>query len=277
MYDLHIHTRNSSDSQALPEEIVKAAIEKGLSGIAVTDHVDFGYIYTHEQLHQILQNSLRDAAFMQTLADGRLTVLRGMEIGGVPYDPAGAAELIRSADVDVVLGSVHGVIINGVFTDSYRMDYSETPEEQIDRFLNAYFDVMLELVTITDMDVLTHLTYPLRYINGKYGRHVDEMRYRDRIVAVLQKIIERGIALEINTASVDRMICDFTPSANMLSLYRSLGGVRVTLGSDAHVPERIALAFDRAKDMLRTLGFTEYYYYKDRQPIPVSLFEEASV
>jgi hypothetical protein len=36
-YDLHIHTKHS-DGINTPEEIVKAAKEKGLTGIAITDH-----------------------------------------------------------------------------------------------------------------------------------------------------------------------------------------------------------------------------------------------
>ena len=37
-YDLHIHSRYSSDGVLEPEEIINAAKKKGLDGIAVTDH-----------------------------------------------------------------------------------------------------------------------------------------------------------------------------------------------------------------------------------------------
>ena len=37
-YDLHIHTKYSCDSELEPKKIVKIAIKKGLSGIAITDH-----------------------------------------------------------------------------------------------------------------------------------------------------------------------------------------------------------------------------------------------
>ncbi len=37
-YDLHTHTKYSSDGVLEPENIVKAAKKKGLSGIAITDH-----------------------------------------------------------------------------------------------------------------------------------------------------------------------------------------------------------------------------------------------
>lgn len=37
-YDLHIHSKYSSDGFLNPEKIVKIAIKRGLNGIAVTDH-----------------------------------------------------------------------------------------------------------------------------------------------------------------------------------------------------------------------------------------------
>lgn len=37
-YDLHIHSKYSSDGTLSPEEIVKIAIKKGLDGVAITDH-----------------------------------------------------------------------------------------------------------------------------------------------------------------------------------------------------------------------------------------------
>ena len=271
MVDLHIHTRNSSDSEATPREIAEAALDRGLSMIALTDHADFGYKYTLEQLIRVAQGSMRDACEIESITQGALTVLRGIEVGGVPYDPEAAPELIGSAAFDVVLGSVHEVKGKGFFMDSYVCDFSEMPMERIDDFMHVYFDVMYKLVSTADIDVLTHLTYPLRYINGKYGRGVDEMRYREQITAVLEKIIERGIALEVNTASVDRLIYDFVPSEGILALYRSLGGTRVTLGSDAHVGARVAIGFDDARRMLLSLGFSHYYYFKQRRPIAVPL------
>ncbi len=37
-YDLHIHSRYSSDSILEPEKIAKTAVKRGLDGIAITDH-----------------------------------------------------------------------------------------------------------------------------------------------------------------------------------------------------------------------------------------------
>ena len=45
--DCHMHTYFSGDSEAKPEEMVLAAIDKGLEAICFTDHEDIDYFYSH--------------------------------------------------------------------------------------------------------------------------------------------------------------------------------------------------------------------------------------
>ena len=42
--DLHVHSKNSGDNNADPEESIERAIEQGLDGIAFTEHYSFGSI-----------------------------------------------------------------------------------------------------------------------------------------------------------------------------------------------------------------------------------------
>jgi histidinol-phosphatase (PHP family) len=45
-----------------------------------------------------------------------------------------------------------------------------------------------------------------------------------------------------------------------------MGGELITIGSDAHVPERIAGCFEETAEILRALGFKYYAVYKERKP-----------
>ena len=42
-WDQHMHCNFSGDSDALPEDMIKASIAHGLSGICFTDHLDYDY------------------------------------------------------------------------------------------------------------------------------------------------------------------------------------------------------------------------------------------
>ena len=276
MFDLHIHTRNSRDSKMTPADILDSASRIGLSGIAVTDHADLGLFDTVEPLFEVIQGSVRDAREIERMSGGTLRVLRGVEIGGAPYDLEGARQLLSRADLDIVLGSIHSVKGNGFDVNNYSADFSQMAEEEIYLLLQTYLERVRDLVSLLDIDVLAHLTYPLRYMNGKYQRGIDIGRFYEQIDEILQIIIARGIALEVNTASVDTLVCDFIPSADILARYRDLGGRLLTLGSDAHRPGGIGKGIADAKEMLRTLGFHEYHYFEKHRPVAVPLLEEGA-
>ena len=63
----------------------------------------------------------------------------------------------------------------------------------------------------------------------------------------------------------------FNPLPEILARYRELGGELITIGSDAHVPEKVAGRFKETADILRSLGFTHYAVYKERKPLMLPL------
>ena len=268
MYDLHLHTANSHDSKATVEELCSVAIAREMSGIAITDHVDLVYPKRTEPLHS-LQGSLSDATRASRDNIGSLRVLRGIELSGFPYDRDAAHRLLSLGDYDVVLGSVHWVCRDGFLMGGYGGDFTALGEAECYRYLRAYLSLVYETAAEAPVDVIAHLSYPLRYMNGKHRMGVDIFRFSDLLEKIFRVMIERGIALEVNTASVDTLICDFVPSREVLSLYRSLGGRLLTLGSDSHRAEGIGKGFAEAKEMLRSLGFSEYHYFVSHTPISV--------
>ena len=60
---------------------------------------------------------------------------------------------------------------------------------------------------------------------------------------------------------------DSSPGAGVFKRYHELGGKLVTLGSDAHFPERIGACFDIAGDILKEAGFRYYCVFKKHQPV----------
>ena len=84
---------------------------------------------------------------------------------------------------------------------------------------------------------------------------------------ILEKIIKRNIALEYNTGGLNEK-CHFCNVQNeeLFTLYKSLGGKLVTVGSDAHHAVGIGLTFKTATDHLKKLGFDSVYYYENRKP-----------
>ena len=97
---------------------------------------------------------------------------------------------------------------------------------------------------------------------------MDLKNFADKTDIILKEIINRGIALEINTSCLDTNYNALMPDIPIIKRYKELGGYLLTLGSDAHTAERIAHGFDYALSELSRLGFKNIYYYKNRKPIP---------
>ena len=130
--------------------------------------------------------------------------------------------------------------------------------------MRLYFDLLSDTVDAFDFDILAHIACPVRYMTTKHGRPTDVMRFEPKIREILQKVIDRGIALEWNSAGLRQ-------NEEIFSMYYSMGGRLVTLGSDAHGHADIARGFPAFSDFLRSCGFTHYHYYKNRQPQAVAL------
>ena len=58
----------------------------------------------------------------------------------------------------------------------------------------------------------------------------------------------------------------FNPLPDILARYKEMGGELITIGSDAHVPEKIAGRFEETAEILQSLGFRYYAVYSDRKP-----------
>jgi len=98
MIDLHMHT-TWSDGVLVPAELVQRARVKGVTAMAITDHVD------HSNLDVVVPALVRFVKEMDKLAD--VIVIPGLEITHVP--PAGIAGLARKArKLGAGLGVVHG-------------------------------------------------------------------------------------------------------------------------------------------------------------------------
>ena len=265
-----MHTVNSHDGKQTVWEACEAAIARGLSGISVTDHADTWFFERDNTLVNIAQ-SVERAKEADEKYKGRLRVFHGVEIGEPLSYTDRTAELLEHNSFDLVIGSVHSVV-SGDIRDSYsRIDWSEKTDEEIHAFLEKYFTQMYEMTVGADFDILAHLSCPLRYLNGKYDRHVSLDGYSDVIDEILAANIERGRSLEINTSGIGTPFGQFMPDAAILGRYKALGGKMITFGTDAHESARVGCGLAEAAELARSLGFDRYNYYESRKEIPVRL------
>jgi histidinol-phosphatase (PHP family) len=72
------------------------------------------------------------------------------------------------------------------------------------------------------------------------------------------------MAIELNASGLRMPVKEMFPSRRMLE-YCYQQGIPLTIGSDAHQPDRLTQYLDQAVDLLQDIGFTELATFRQRQ------------
>lgn len=279
--DYHIHTYYSSDSSEDPENIIKAAIDKGLVGICFTDHMDLDWPETKRslmetelgkegiafkkklnglpetaQLPQFTFNPepyVADLSELQKKYSGKLDIKIGAEFGLRPGRKDLEKEYIYIKNhykLDFCLGSLH--LIDDA--DPY---YADSWDGDRDVYIEKYFSTLLTVVNEYDcFDSLAHIDYVARYLPEMKefsGQEIEEFAdglYKKNALTideVLKVIIAKEKALEINTGGLKKPYMHLHPVKQILDRYVGLGGTKFSFGSDAHSADRVGYGFSDIK------------------------------
>lgn len=256
LIDLHMHTGYSDDAAAHSvEDKVRACIDRGLSIIAITDHLDFWHHLPPQETD--IDGCLRDMNAAKTAFADQIELLTGVEIGQIHADPR-AAEFLRTRAFDTVIGSLHGMP-NDV--DIYFHDFKHI---DCDAFLQDYFDELLRMVRHGGFDVLAHIDYPLRVMrHGDYIPSFD--RFMTSVQAVLRETVARGYALELNAAGLFGWQKRVGPPENVLYEFKRLGGERISIGSDSHAPNNVGRGIEECIAHAKRAGFNSVTVFRQRR------------
>ena len=201
--DYHLHSSFSSDSDADIHDIIRAAKDKGLNSICITDHYDMDFpVYPDEpeltfdldtDAYYTYMSKIRDEA----APDFDLRI--GVELGIMPETTSRLHDYVLShPELDFIIASSH--LVDGY--DPYRPEYflDKTEKEAYSR----YFESILENIkAFKDFNVYGHLDYILRY-----GRHkADNFKisdYYDIFHEIFRILVYDGKGIEINTGSLYR-------------------------------------------------------------------------
>jgi len=91
------------------------------------------------------------------------------------------------------------------------------------------------------------------------------------IEPILQKLVERGVGLEINTSGVRQAPREPYPGLAVLTRYRELGGRVLTVGSDSHRVEQLGVGLDTGIKLAKEAGFKELTRFDCRRRVAVPL------
>ncbi len=129
-----------------------------------------------------------------------------------------------------------------------------------DDIYNSYFDELEEMVKSADIDIVAHFDIPARTAIPILG--YEPVRYERKIRSILDIIIQRNLALDINAAGLRKASQNLMPDPVILKWYAEMNGQHVTLGSDAHRESEVGQHLDLALKAIRTAGLAQITQFR---------------
>ena len=259
-YDMHVHSKFSTDSTLDMETAVLKAIELGLSGIAFTDHLDVDFTDYEDEFHYDFNEYFDLLKSLKDKYENKIEIISAVEIGMQPHVIKDTYNKIKDFTFDYIIGSTHLIKKR----DPYCGNYFRPTDTKIDSYKEYLEEILNNLLLYKDFsfNTLGHIDYLVRYANFEDST----LYYKDfptLIDEILKFIINKNMSFEINTSTYLKKNFDI----KILKRYKELGGELITLGSDAHNLDRIAKNFKLYSQIIKDCGFKYLFSFKDGKPI----------
>ena len=241
MYDLHTHTA-FSDGARTAEEMVRAALEKGMTCIGFSEHSTIAWDECGMRPETVgLYRA--EAARLKSAYDGRIRVLCGLERDYYSDD---------GPEYDYVIGSVHWIRM----PDGHPLPIDWTADRlrrDVERYFSgdwyalaeAYYALEADVVRKTRCGIIGHFDLLTKFNERERTIDEDHPRYRAAWRAAADALLETGAVFEVNTGAMSRGYRTAPYPSAEIRAYLAAHGARMILSSDAHRPEHIAWEFGR--------------------------------
>ena len=218
-----------------------------MKDICITDHQDWFWPVPGESFDIDTDSYFNELNILKNKYSSKINLHIGVELGITCDNYKKNADFLQSYPFEYVIGSCHIV-------DQMDPYYAEFWEGKNDRdCFELYFKTLLDSLksfigrntctTPRTVNTLGHLDYIVRYSPNKDNNY-SVADYIDVIDEILKMIIENDIKLEINTSNFSKGFDFPNPHTDIIRRYKELGGLYVTVGSDAHKAQFIGSGFD---------------------------------
>lgn len=266
--DYHVHLRPDEEgtlasdyfTPSNAERYRQAASERGIAELGVSEHIHRFVqaldVWTHPWWRKWAHDDIDDyCAFVREETDLRL----GIEADYVPGREDRMSSLLEAREWDYVVGSVHFVRDEAI--DMRGGDWDIWRERDPEKVWARYFETLGEAARTGMYDILAHPDLVKVWGDGAPVPEGDLRRFYD---LAMDGIADSDVAVEVSTAGLRKPVREIYPAAAFLEMCLEAGRP-VALSSDAHMPEDLGHAYERAVKWLGEIGVTELAVFEGRQ------------
>lgn len=258
--DYHTHHVRCGHASGSLEEYVQRGIEIGLDQLGLSDHMPLLHVnpatYYPEMAMPMseLPYYFEECQMLKKKYKDQIDIRIGLEGDYIEGWEEQIQDIIGAYPWDYVIGSVHFL---GEWDIS---DFRQTHGWEgkcIYKVYEQYYDAVQKAARTGFYDYIGHID-----VIKRFGFKPDEDVTKLEI-ATLDVIKTRGLAIELNASGLRMPAAEMFPSRRMLT-YCHEQGIPVTIGSDAHQPERLGEYLDEARSVLKEIGFTQLATFRQR-------------
>jgi histidinol-phosphatase (PHP family) len=265
--DYHLHLRtdereNTAErffTSANAERYREVARERGITELGVAEHI-YRFtaamdIWQHPFWRQYARDDLDDyCGFVREETDLRL----GIEMDFIPGREDRIATILEARDWDFVVGSVHFLRDHSLDTEDYSVWGAGESAEKIWR---RYFETVAESARSGLYDVIAHPDLVKVWGRSAPRPDGDLRRYYEPAVEAFADV---GVAVELSTAGWRKPVAEQYPAVPFLEMLVD-AGCPLALSSDAHEPDLVGFEYERAVELLGSIGVGEIAVLERRE------------
>ncbi len=264
LFNLHTHT-HFCDGSDKPEAYVKKAIELGFSSLGFSGHAPMPFENKYAIPAEKLEAYMAEIDRLREKYQGQIHILKSLEFDYIPSVTDDFGTISNRFNLDYTIGSVHLVgnqnTKNLWFTDGgsaipYEKGLQENYGGDIQQAVKHYYQQINEMIISQKPDIIGHLDKVKMHNQNRFFTE-DEIWYQNEIDQTLDLIKSKNCIVEVNTRGLYKKRSDsLFPGIEVLKKIKLLG-IPITISTDAHKPEELALFIPETKKRLKQIGFTQ--------------------
>jgi histidinol-phosphatase (PHP family) len=268
--DYHVHLRPDERGTTADkyfttdnaERYREAAGARGISELGVAEHV---YRFTaaldvwqHPLWVENAQDDLdRYCEFVREQTDLKL----GIEADFIPGREDRMRVLLEQREWDYVVGSIHFLAEGALDYDRFDVWNSGRSPDYV---WKTYFTWLGEAAASGMFDILAHPDLVKYWGPAHPRRPWPDKDLRFYYDLAMEQIADSGVAVELSTAGLRKPVGEIYPDRALLEMIVDAGNP-IALSSDAHTPEQVGFEYERALELLDSVGVKEIAVFEGRR------------
>jgi histidinol-phosphatase (PHP family) len=259
LQNLHTHS-TFCDGKNTPEEMVRAAIEKGFDSIGFSGHAPMRFPSDYDMGSKV-NEYIAEIKRLKEKYRGSVEIFLGCELDRY------SEGIVSPSDFDYTIASVHHGFYNG---KEVAFDHTaEISEKFINEqmggdkkaYVSLYFDTLLEMPGSIGGDIVGHFDLVSKF-SEKVPSLIDTESdfYRKKALETLHALRPFYDFYEVNVGAVGRGYRTSPYPAPFILKEMNALKCKLILTSDCHNADFLDYKFAETKEYIKALGTDELYY-----------------